>query len=457
MIPLVFPCEVVNPCNNDNPFNNLSSELSDGPTFIGMDFWNRGPPPLGGTFDNPRDFDFCESRDSQFAAEICAKNNDVPPDNWHNPDGSPVQSYGNMATQCTVFCPDGSPFTYQVGAGTYRATNQAQANEIAASFACQLATVNKVCMSAPNPNACLNDVFSRTITATGHGPFTFTLIGGSLPPGITLANSGNFTASLTGVPTATGNYTFTIRAQNAAGNFMVKTYTISVMGISPVTLPDGATGTDYSQQLSGVAGTSPYSFVLFDGALPDGLMLSASGLISGTPTVADTFAFTVLMSDASGRACDQDFEIIVASGGCVDWNALIWDAPVFTPGVPVSGSGSATLNGANFTCDVAIGVPDPFQVSFPVVDCHGQLNLTNALPCNCNLHIDVINSGNGDGSIVITQNGVNVLVQPFLLNGSFDLPFTIPPGVGALIEVTIQCYMASAGSLHLAGLLTALP
>ena len=300
---LTIPCCEKSLCSDPGaPTLNLSAELSDGVRYIGMDFWNRGVPPLGGTFVDPTPVAFCESQESQVAADTCAKNNDVPPDDWHNPDGSPVQSYGNMAAQCTVFCPDGSPFTYQVGAGTYRATNQAQANEIAASFACQLATVNKVCMSALNPNACLNDVFSRSITATGHGPFTFTLIGGSLPPGITLANSGNFTASLTGVPTATGNYTFTIRAQNAAGNFMVKTYTINVLGFTNAfALPQFAVGQPYSFQFTAGGGIAPYTFTLDSESddLPTGLTLSSSGLISGTATSSDTADIIVTLSDSS--------------------------------------------------------------------------------------------------------------------------------------------------------------
>src|SRR5712692_4677532 len=50
--------------------------------------------------------------------------------------------------------------------------------------------------------------------------------------------------------------------------------------------PQGSTGTQYSVQIKGRVGTGCVPFVSFSttGALPSGLTLSSSGLISGTPT-----------------------------------------------------------------------------------------------------------------------------------------------------------------------------
>src|SRR5262249_24971380 len=62
----------------------------------------------------------------------------------------------------------------------------------------------------------------------------------------------------------------------------------------------GQVGTFFSSQVQASGGTKPYTFSLNSGSLPDGLSLSSSGLISGTPTTAGTFNFTVLVTDSTG-------------------------------------------------------------------------------------------------------------------------------------------------------------
>lgn len=77
----------------------------------------------------------------------------------------------------------------------------------------------------------------------------------------------------------------------------------SVQNFQPLTitttaLPDGIVGADYHQALvaSGAA-DGVYHWSVAVGALPDGLHLSDDGLISGKPTTAGAFAFTVSVND----------------------------------------------------------------------------------------------------------------------------------------------------------------
>jgi hypothetical protein len=65
------------------------------------------------------------------------------------------------------------------------------------------------------------------------------------------------------------------------------------------TLPAATVGTTYSQTLAAVGGTTPYVWSITSGALPIGLTLSTSGVISGTPSTAGTSTFTVNVSDSS--------------------------------------------------------------------------------------------------------------------------------------------------------------
>ncbi|GAA2076273.1 hypothetical protein GCM10009840_08290 [Pseudolysinimonas kribbensis] len=69
--------------------------------------------------------------------------------------------------------------------------------------------------------------------------------------------------------------------------------------VTPSVLPQGTVGQPYSTTLQASGGLgAPYTFALADGSsLPDGLTLSASGVISGTPTAAGTTSFTVAVDD----------------------------------------------------------------------------------------------------------------------------------------------------------------
>ncbi len=73
------------------------------------------------------------------------------------------------------------------------------------------------------------------------------------------------------------------------------------LSISTTSLPDGNLSQTYSAtlQASGGTGTRTWSLASGSGPLPDGLTLSSSGVISGTPTVDATFNFTVQVADSS--------------------------------------------------------------------------------------------------------------------------------------------------------------
>jgi photosystem II stability/assembly factor-like uncharacterized protein len=63
--------------------------------------------------------------------------------------------------------------------------------------------------------------------------------------------------------------------------------------ITTTTLANGQVSNSYNQQLAATGGTGIYTWSLTTGALPARLQLSASGLLSGTPTAPGNSAFTV--------------------------------------------------------------------------------------------------------------------------------------------------------------------
>lgn len=74
----------------------------------------------------------------------------------------------------------------------------------------------------------------------------------------------------------------------------------------------GTVGVAFSVTLESVGGTGPYSYSLLSGSLPPGLSL-ASGIISGTPTAAGTYTFTIEVTDANGAVDSTTFQIVIAA------------------------------------------------------------------------------------------------------------------------------------------------
>jgi hypothetical protein len=68
--------------------------------------------------------------------------------------------------------------------------------------------------------------------------------------------------------------------------------------IGPAALPAAVINTPYSATFTSVGGVGPFTWALASGTLPPGLTISASGVISGTPTVLGTTTFKVQVTDS---------------------------------------------------------------------------------------------------------------------------------------------------------------
>jgi alpha-tubulin suppressor-like RCC1 family protein len=86
--------------------------------------------------------------------------------------------------------------------------------------------------------------------------------------------------------------------------------------LQPASLPDGTTGSSYSQFLTASGGQAPpYAFSVLTGTLPPGLALSAAGALSGTLIAAGTFRFTALAKDTRTIAGTRDYTVTVTQIG----------------------------------------------------------------------------------------------------------------------------------------------
>jgi hypothetical protein len=159
------------------------------------------------------------------------------------------------------------------------------------------------------PNGTVAVAYSQAITASGGtAPYSFGVTAGSLPAGLALSPTG----LLAGTPTTAGSSGFTVRGTDANGCFAERVYALVIAAapppppgcptitLTPATLPAGAIAVPYSQTLTASGGATPYSFGVTAGALPAGLVLSPTGTLAGTPTVAGNSAFTIRATDANG-------------------------------------------------------------------------------------------------------------------------------------------------------------
>jgi hypothetical protein len=72
-----------------------------------------------------------------------------------------------------------------------------------------------------------------------------------------------------------------------------------VLSVTKPTLPGAKVGVAYSYQMVSAGGAAPVTWSVTAGSLPFGLSLSPAGLISGIPTTANSYSFTVTTADAA--------------------------------------------------------------------------------------------------------------------------------------------------------------
>lgn len=90
-----------------------------------------------------------------------------------------------------------------------------------------------------------------------------------------------------------------------------------IITVNPATLPNGTVGAAYNQVVTATGGTAPYTFAVSSGALPTGLVLNpATGAITGSPTTAGTFNFSITAIDANGCRGTRVYSMTIAAPGC---------------------------------------------------------------------------------------------------------------------------------------------
>jgi large repetitive protein len=131
----------------------------------------------------------------------------------------------------------------------------------------------------------------------------------------TVAFNGTFTT-----PALTANKTYYVAARRVGCTAESARIPV-VITVNPqiifnsATLTNATPGFAYSKQLDvATGGTAGYTYALAAGStLPTGLSLSSAGAITGIPTVANTYSFSVVVTDAKGCKATATYNLTVTA------------------------------------------------------------------------------------------------------------------------------------------------
>ncbi len=305
-------------------------------------------------------------------------------------------------------------------------------------------------LGAPDTNFAVfftegSDNFQFVYASAGAGAFA---AGVSATVGVQAATTGttftqfsNNTASLTAG--------LQLNAARAAGICTPGTggcgSTCPTITVTPATLPNGTVGTPYpTQNFAGSGGTGPYSFTVTGGSLPTGLNLTSGGVLSGTPTAAGSFTFSVVATDANTCTGIRTFTgvtvttanvtrgavTVTSNGGIVQPNSC----NTLTVALNNSGSGPATLVSGTLSTSTPGVTVTTATSAYPdlAAGSTGTLNTTpfqvsvaNTFTCGAviNLTLTVTYVGGGSPSVFNFTQTVGTLATAFSEN--FD-SVTVP-------------------------------
>jgi parvulin-like peptidyl-prolyl isomerase len=131
---------------------------------------------------------------------------------------------------------------------------------------------------------------------------TWSITEGNLPSGLSLDES---TGVISGIPMNAGWAGATVEVKNDL-HCWTQELDITVrlpVSVSTDSLPDGQVGVDYFATLEVLGTSTTYTWSIITGSLPAGLSMDGpTGVISGTPTTAGTYNFTVQVDDGLTKA-----------------------------------------------------------------------------------------------------------------------------------------------------------
>src|SRR5881394_2834635 len=176
--------------------------------------------------------------------------------------------------------------------------------------------------SSQLPTGTVSTAYPATnLTASGGTPpyaWTLASAASTFPGGLTLGRLGG----ISGKATTAGSYNFTVEVTDSVNSTAMTNLRILINAAPPLivtttALSNGTAGAAYpSTNLQASGGVPPYAWSVTTAAttFPPGLTLSSAGQITGTPTAAATYNFTVQVKDSQNATATANLSILVNPG-----------------------------------------------------------------------------------------------------------------------------------------------
>jgi hypothetical protein len=272
----------------------------------------------------------------------------------------------NGTWNVTVNCNGGSDSLSQLGSYACPSSMNVAIlnNNGVANFIAQLCGGVSISPTSPLPVGEVNFFYDQFIQASDcSGTYNWSQTAGTLPGSLGLNPSGS-TYELSGVPSGSGTFVFTVQVDDGGSNTTNRQYSVTIsnaLQITTVSLLNGTNGVAYTKQLSATNGVPfggvPYSWSLVSGSLPSNLILATNGLLSGTLTNSSgPFNFTVEAADKLGAIYDQPLTLTVINTNSVP------------PPVGITSAGGQVLiyyptSGSNFVLQTATNLAGPWATA----------------------------------------------------------------------------------------------
>lgn len=295
-------------------------------------------------------------------------------------------------------------------------------------------------------------VYPIGLTLSSDTLYVTTYEGGSLGYGAVFAVNTNGTSftnlfnfnytpngtSMSAGPIVSGHYLYGTAPDGGPYDYgIVFSLTLGIVPlvVTTTSLPNGTTNIAYSQTLAASGGLAPYTWTNIAGALPKGLALASSGLLSGTPTANGTFNFTVKATDSLSVTATQALALLINIVDKTAPNLSITNVPTGTSvsnatfnvkgtakdNVAVSNVLVSLNNGtwnpadmsatgwSNWSAQVTL-VPGTNTIAAYAVDTSGNVSPTSTNKLVYVLITTLTVRTNGDGSITPVYNGSTLQV-----------------------------------------------
>lgn len=255
-----------------------------------------------------------------------------------------------------------------------RVTDSSSAS-VTGDFSYTIDSADPLAIQSPSSFAAVEEgtaMTATTVTGTGGSESGYTCtVTGTLPTGVTESSDCVFT----GTPTTRGTYPFTVTLTDSLSHTATREYTFIVTApsepltfIGPQTFPTPHTRdviyVSQSIQVSGGAGGNECT--ISAGSLPDGITETSECIYGGTPTVANTFNFTVKVTDDDATEVTKAYTVVIAAPPVpipAPWDHADIGQPGRAGDASITTSGVWTITGAG----TIFGAADGFHYAYQAV------------------------------------------------------------------------------------------